>query len=124
MRSARQEERPPASDYVGVRYEWRPAEEGAPAGLYRVTWVAPNVISRTPQVPPAGSESAELISRALTRLQLRYYNGLEWAPDYNAPADYPEPPSATSIEITLRDQRGREHEFRTMVSSSNRAWTG
>lgn len=113
---------PPASDYIGVRYEWRPESEDGPAGLYRISMAAPTIY--TASVLPSGRPSpspfawgvTELVSSGITSLRLDYYDGREWRPDWNALRQGNRLPVAVGIAFTLVDERQRTHEFRTVVN--------
>lgn len=113
---------PPVSDYIGVRYEWRPESEDGPAGLYRISMVAPTIY--TASVLPSGRPSpspfawgvTELISSGITSLRLDYYDGREWRPDWNALREGNRLPVAVAVAFGLVDERRRTHEFRTVVN--------
>jgi len=115
LRSGTQEERLPVTDYVGVRYQWSPGGDGVPAGLYRTTWLVPGVGVIAPSAS-VETESEELISHALTRFELRYFDGKEWATEYDSRDNDNRPPVAVLIRLALRDDHGREHDIQTVVS--------
>ena len=111
LRAAPQEERPPISDFVGVAYHWAEGERGAPAGLYRTTWVVP-LASQWQGITPVDSE---LLSSSLTRLDLRYFDGEEWLTDYDSRAEWNRLPAAVYLQFGLLDQRQKEHDFQTII---------
>ncbi|MGD0110443.1 MAG: prepilin-type N-terminal cleavage/methylation domain-containing protein [Armatimonadota bacterium] len=114
MRSNQQQQ--PITDYIGVRYEWSAGENGQPAGLYRTTWPVPGV---SVIAPAAATESpnTELISHALTRFELRYFDGTQWSDEYDARDYSNRPPVEIQVRLVVRDEHNREHEFQTLVST-------
>lgn len=109
MRSQKQESRPPISDYVAVHYGWRTGQ--GVDGLYRTTWVSPGAMGEK----RGGAESSELVSTALTSLRFRYFDGAEWDDSFDSSTRSNNPPIAVSVSLTLRDARGQEREFQTVV---------
>jgi len=116
MRSGQQQGHQPVTDYIGVRYEWRAGENGEPAGLYRTTWPVPGVSVIAPAAA-AESPDTELISHALTRFELRYFDGTEWSDEYDARDHDNHAPVEVQVRLVVRDEHNREHEFQTLVST-------
>jgi len=112
LRSGRQNSRPPVTDFVGVRYEWGGGQD-MPEGFYRTTWVVPG--GRAVGGISEGSPSSELVSRALTSLRFRYFDGTQWVASFDAYQGGFRPPFAVFAQLTLRDERGRDHGFQTIV---------
>jgi hypothetical protein len=112
MRPQEQDARPPVSDYVGVSYGWRSIEEAD--GFYRTTWVAPRVFGEEEST----TESSELLSTTLTSLRFRYFDGTQWDDSFDAASRGNTPPIAVSISLTLRDARGQERGFQTVVPTT------
>lgn len=106
--------RPPVTDYVAVRYDWRPGDGTTPAGLYRTTMVVPDAT-----VPPLGAlpqpTTSELISEAVALLEFRYFDGTQWVDQWDAPLRVDRLPAAVFIKLTVVDARERPHEFETIV---------
>lgn len=120
MRSVPQRLRPPITDYVGVRYEYRAPPRGGPGGLYRTSWVVPGGWIGLPQGAGPGPQRSELISRNMSKLVLRYYDGRKWTADYDAQRRDYQVPAAVSIRVSLRDEQQKEHEFQTAVAIASR----
>jgi hypothetical protein len=72
-------------------------------------WALTDDIERTPL-------SSELISKAVTGLKLEYFDGADWLADWQTDEENLRLPHAVSIELTLRDVRGDEDVYRTIVS--------
>jgi len=106
----------PATDYVVVGYELvRSADELRP-GLYRVVGLVPNAQAETlPSDLGLGEMSPELVSPAVVSLQLDYFDGYQWLDYWETTEDAPVLPSAVSLEVALRDARGRDHAYSTIV---------
>jgi len=116
MRSGQQRVQQSITDYIGVRYGWSAGENGQPAGLYRTTWPVPGV---SVIAPAAATESpnTELISHALTKFELRYFDGTGWSGEYDARDHDNHPPVEIQVVLVVRDEHNREHEFQTLVST-------
>jgi prepilin-type N-terminal cleavage/methylation domain-containing protein len=104
------------TDYVGVRYEWGSGGNGQPAGLYRITWPVPGVSVIAPAAAEEGPKT-ELISHALARFELRYFDGTGWSDEYDARDHENRPPVAIQVRVVVRDKHNHDHEFQTLVST-------
>ncbi len=121
--------RPPLTDYVAVRYEWREETSDQPAGLYRVTSAVPSseaAAEGAPEGEGAASEdiaviSRQLISTSVVGLELSYYDATDetWVDAWDSTADPNRVLLDVSVKLTLRDARGRNHVFRTTVPISS-----
>ncbi len=113
----------PVSDYVMVRYEMPTASsayppgggQGAPEGLYRTTWVPPLDRGKLSEQIELGPARTELISTAVAGLRFRCYDGVGWSDTWQTTREDRRLPAAVAVELTLRDARGHEHVFQTMV---------
>ena len=116
LRPGPQESRPPISDYVGVSYGWLDADQEAPAGLYRTTWVVPVAVPAASQQTPSGPPTSELISPRVTSLQFRYLTRDGWQTQYDAAGSANHVPIAVAIKLGVFDAHGREHEYESVVA--------
>jgi hypothetical protein len=112
--------RPPVTDYVVVRYEWRAKQTDAPAGLYRMVSVVPTARSLEEidaGEPTAYEVSSELISASVVELYYQYYDGQNqvWVSNWDTSADRSLPLVAISVELSLRDAHDRDHVFKTTI---------
>ncbi len=112
--------RPPLSDYVGVRYEERPAEGDEPAGLYRIAYVVPGADPDLPDELGLEATRTELVSTTVVALRFRYLDGEEWAGSWETNPEDTRLPRAVAIELTLRDERERDHAYQTIVPIATR----
>jgi hypothetical protein len=110
---------PPVTDYVAVRYEVVRGSERDQSGLYRTTWVAPRedwVYAERVERTALGSE---LISESVVGLRFRYFDGAAWQVEWvswpEGPMGPGRLPAAVSIEVTVRDSRGEDHVYRSIV---------
>ncbi|UCC69410.1 MAG: hypothetical protein JSV79_05720 [Armatimonadota bacterium] len=127
------ERHPPVTDYVVASYQWLPAEEQAPEGLYRTIRLAPAGYAEPTSEWGAGSDwgsgsdwelgsdrefgemAPELISDAVVGLTFRYYDGHQWVDSWETTEDDPRLPWGLSIELVLRDARESDHVYQTIV---------
>jgi hypothetical protein len=108
--------RPPATDYVAVRYELLEAQDDARAGLYRTTWAAPMFEWALEDEPQALPINTELISEAVMALRFEYFDGEEWLSYWETTEEAVQLPRAVAIEISVSDVRDNEHVYRTIVA--------
>ena len=107
--------RPPLSDYVGVRYEERAVEGDEPAGLYRIAYVVPGADPDLPEELGLEPTSTELVSTTVVALSFQYLDGEEWTESWETNLEDTRLPRAVAIELTLRDERERDHAYQTIV---------
>jgi len=119
-REWRPETHAPVSDYVVVRYHREAAREGAPAGLYRTTWVVPPALPRASEQWQLGPARAELISTAVVAMRFQYFDGQEWLDAWETTAQDRRLPWAVAVELTLCDARGHDHVYQTLVAIPTR----
>jgi len=112
--------RPPLSDYVGVRYEERAADGDEPAGLYRMAYVVPGADPDLPDELGLEPTSTELVSRSVVGLRFEYLDGEEWTGSWETNPEDTRLPRAVAIELTLRDERERDHAYQTIVPIATR----
>ncbi len=120
--------RPPVTDLVGVRWEWRDADGGQPEGLYRVTSVVPSAEAEIDldTGAPLGEVAQELISTQVAELRFRYYDGEAWQDSWDWREAGNSLPLAVSIQLVMREEQtgGRrpaaEHTFETVVPIATR----
>jgi hypothetical protein len=105
----------PATDYVGVQYKLRSATTDEPAGLYRTAFAAPVALRYFNSEQPPTEISLELISTRVVRLDLYYFDGEEWVRAWDSRLRGGRVPRAVFIDLTLRDERQRDHVFQTTV---------
>jgi hypothetical protein len=129
-----QQEEPPTSDAMAVRWEWREAatgQEAQAAGLYRTTAV---ILSPEPESfiseqtgELSGQVSSELISESVRGLRFRFYDGeqKQWVGywdsrdpwDSQRPTQWRRVPQAVAIELTLLDPGAAATERARSVSN-------
>lgn len=113
---------PPISDYLAVRYQWLDETSHRVAGLYRLTAPAPMAREEDEAEEPPIFVTEELVSPAVTRLQFDYYDGEEeeWVDSWDSsdPSLRRHPLLAVRVLLSLKDARGREHDFETIVPIS------
>ncbi len=106
---------PPASDYVAVSYAWRAEAEEQPEGLYRTTQLVPRWHAETAYEWGTGEMAPERISDAVVSLRFSYFDGAQWVNSWETTEQDRRLPWAVSIELVLRDARGSDHVYQTIV---------
>ena len=108
---------PPVSDYVAIRYQFLEGTSDRPAGLYRMSWVAPR--AEWALQPPVQSEAAsiELLSESVLDLSLRYFDARSqsWSDGWATDEQNRRLPAAVSVELTLEDARQNEHIYQSII---------
>lgn len=105
----------PVTDYVEVRYELLEPGGGARTGLYRTTRLVPVGLEALAGRGGYGEMSPELISSAVVALALSYFDGGAWVREWTVTEGRSGLPRAVSVDLTLRDARGRKHVYQTIV---------
>jgi hypothetical protein len=106
---------PPVTDYVAVRYTFLEPEGDAPAGLYRSWHAVPVAQSAESEADASQALNWELVSEAVVALTFLYYDGESWSGGWETAEDDPQLPLAVAIELTLRDARGSDHVYQSIV---------
>jgi hypothetical protein len=106
---------PPVTDYVAVTYDWLDGSADAPEGLYRTAQVVPRGYLPVEALPVTGEMAPELISDAVVGLTFSYFDGQEWAGSWATTEEDTQLPSAVAVELVLRDVRGKDHVYQTIV---------
>lgn len=108
---------PPISDYVAVRYQFLEGTSGRPAGLYRMSWVAPRAEWATEPPPQNEASSIEYLSSSVRNLSLRYFDAQSqgWSDGWITDEQNRRLPSAVSVELTLEDARQNEHVYQSII---------
>ena len=88
---------PPVTDYVAVTYDWLDGSLPVEA------------------LPVTGEMAPELISDAVVGLTFSYFDGQEWAGSWATTEEDTQLPSAVAVELVLRDVRGKDHVYQTIV---------
>ncbi len=108
---------PPVSDYVAIRYQFLERTSEQPAGLYRMSWVAPR--AEWTLQPPVQSEAAsiELLSESVLDLSLRYFDAQSqsWSDGWVTDDQNRRLPAAVSLELRLEDARRNEHVYQSII---------
>jgi len=106
---------PPVTDYVAVAYEWLDGSADAPEGLYRTAQVVPRGYLPMETLAVTGEMAPELISEAVVGLEFSYFDGEEWTGSWATTEEDTRLPSAVAVELVLRDARGKDHVYQTIV---------
>lgn len=106
---------PPVTDYVAVSYRWLDDSADAPEGLYRTAQVVPRGYFPLEVLPVTGEMTPELISEAVVGLEFSYFDGEEWAGSWATTEEDTRLPWAVAVELVLRDARGKDHVYQTIV---------
>jgi len=106
---------PPVTDYIAVTYDWLDGSADAPEGLYRTAQVVPRGYLPVEALPVTGEMAPELISDAVVGLTFSYFDGQEWAGSWATTEKNTQLPSAVAVELVLRDARGNDHVYQTIV---------
>jgi type II secretion system protein J len=110
-----QQARPPATDYVAVRYELLDQYQVERPGLYRTTWLAPSADWLEEEPPMSDAVGVELISESVTGLRLRYWDGDKWRDDWATTLDNLRLPEAVAVQFRLLDARRNEHVYESVI---------
>jgi len=92
-----------------------------PEGLYRTTMFVPNEHPAAPlpsgasELSPGEGRLPELISADVVGLRFSYFSGAEWLGAWETTDRDRRLPLAVSIELALRDARGSDHVYQTIV---------
>jgi len=107
---------PVVSDYVAVRYALREDGKSRSLGLYRKSWVVPLAASEMLGQFQVEAPQSELISTRVVELELNYFDGEAWRRGWETTNEDRRLPWLVAVELTLCDDRERDHVYQTMVS--------